>query len=37
MSASPLWFEPVLGNGVAALAILCLYRVCIELARKNGD
>jgi len=26
-----------LGTSIAALAIVCMYRICIELAKKNGN
>jgi len=34
MSNGDILFE-ALKTGVAALAILCMYRICIELVRKN--
>ncbi|GAI01885.1 unnamed protein product, partial [marine sediment metagenome] len=35
MNGADILFE-ALKTGVAALAILCMYKVCIELIRKNG-
>lgn len=35
MNNADILFE-ALKTGVAALAILCMYKICIELVKKNG-
>jgi len=35
MTNVDILFE-ALKTGVAALAILCMYKICLELVRKNG-
>lgn len=35
INGTDIFFE-ALKTGVAALAIICMYKVCIEIIRKNG-
>lgn len=35
VNGTDILFE-ALKTGVAALAIICMYKVCIEIIRKNG-